>query len=174
MREEMGHADTCRTMLDQKGFAFLTRIYGRSMRPLIWGGQHYVAIAPLKGEPMVSDLLMFTHTLPDGKERNIVHRLVEVRGVGDQRLYITRGDNCLGCEYVRRPEIIGRVAEVHRISGFRPWHIIPARKFTVTAPAYLLYSRIWTAIWPARCLCYRFRAHASAFYNRLLSIFKNK
>lgn len=167
----MAYVPSHRSQLQQNGFV-LSKTYGKSMRPLIWGGCHYVAVVPLDGEPIVGDLLMFTHTLPCGKERNIVHRLVEISVVGDQRLYITRGDNCLGCEYVHRYDIIGRVAEVHRISGFRPWYVIPAGRFSVTDTAYLIYSRFWMAIWPARRLCYRLRARVSAVCYRLLSILK--
>lgn len=153
----MDTVSTSRSLIEQNGFA-LSKTSGRSMRPLIWGGQHCVAVVPLEGEPALGDLLMFKQTLPDGKERSIVHRLVEIRNDSGGPLYITRGDNCLGCETVRREEIIGRVAEVHRISGFRPWHIIPKRKFTVNDTSYRIYSRIWAAIWPARRLYYRIRA----------------
>lgn len=146
------------------------------MCPLLWGGQHCVAVVPIYGEPKIGDLLLFEQILPDegkkGKKVNVVHRLVEIRQDGGERFYITRGDNCLGCEKVRRSEIIGRVAEVHRISGFRPWHIIPAKQFAVTDRAYLRYSRFWAAIWPLRRQCYLLRAHARGLRVRLLSVFK--
>lgn len=140
------------------------------MRPLIWGGQHCVVVTPLESEPKVGDLLLFQSTI-DG--RNVLHRLVEVRQDGNHYLYITRGDNCLVCEKVHREEIIGRVAEVHRISGFRPWHIIPAKQFAVTDRAYLRYSRFWTAIWPIRRQYYLLRAHIRGLRVRLLSLFKS-
>ncbi len=139
-----------------RGFA-LSKTLGSSMRPLIWGGQHYVVVVPLDGEPHVGDLLMFSERQPDGGERRIVHRLVEIRHDGARRCYLTRGDNCLRCESVCREEVIGRVAEVHRLSGFRPWHAIPRRKFAVTDRSYRVYSRIWGAIWPVRRLYYRIR-----------------
>lgn len=144
---------------------------GKSMRPLIWGGQHCVAVAPLEGEPRIGDLLMFVLTR-DGKERNVVHRLVDVRD--DGRIYITRGDNCLAGERVRRSQIIGRVVEVHRVSGFRLWHAIPAKRFAVTDTAYRVYSRFWGAIWPVRRLYYLLRAHAHGACARLLSIFTKR
>lgn len=141
------------------------------MRPLIWGGQHCVAVAPLDGEPQIGDLLMFRQTLPDGSRRNIVHRLIERRHSGGETVYITRGDNCLGCETVGRGDIIGRVAEVHRISGFRPWHAIPAKKFSVTDRSYRLYSRVWSATWPARRLYYLFRAYIGGLRGRIKRLF---
>ena len=142
------------------------------MRPLIWEGEHYVAVTPLKKEePIVGDLLVFKYVLA-GKEIGVVHRLVEIGQSDGQPLYITRGDNCLGCEKVRRSDIIGRVAEVHRLTGFRPWHIIPAKQFAVTDRAYLRYSRLWNAIWPVRRLYYLLRGHANGLRVRLMSIFK--
>lgn len=160
-----------RRQLEHTGFG-LTKISGKSMRPLIWGGQHYVAIVPLEDEePVVGDLLAFKQTF-GGREVGIVHRLVEISKDGDQPIYITRGDNCLCCEIISRSEIIGRVAEVHRISGFRPWHAIPSRQFSVTDPAYLRYSRFWSATWPARRLYYLLRGHVNGLRVRLMSIFK--
>lgn len=166
----MDQATRSRKTIQQNGFA-LSKTSGNSMRPLIWGDQHCVAVAPLDGEPKVGDLLLFQ--LPIG-ERNVVHRLVDIRQNGDHRLYITRGDNCLVCENVRREEIIGRVAEVHRISRFRPWHIIPAKQFAVTDRAYLRYLHFWTAIWPIRRQYYLLRAHIRGLHVRLLSVFKSK
>lgn len=169
----MDYVASRRALLQQKGFA-LSKTYGKSMRPLIWGGQHCVAVVPLEGEPAPGDLLLFVRRL-GGEERNIVHRLVEIRpSAGHGRLYITRGDNCLVCECVQRSEIIGRVAEVHRISGFRPWHAIPSRKFAVTDSAYLIYVRIWSAIWPVRRICYHLRARVGTLASRILTIFKNR
>lgn len=169
----MDTTESCRSLLARNGFA-LTMTSGKSMRPLIWGGQHCVAVTPIDGKPAIGDMLMFRQALPDGKERNIVHRLIGIRQCGDQTIYITRGDNCLGCEQVRCPDIIGRVAEVHRISGYRPWHALPFRKFSVNDPACIIYTRIWTATWPARRVCYILRARADALYVRLRSIFKKK
>lgn len=149
--------DSYRSQIERHGFALL-KTSGSSMRPLIWTGRHYVVVVPVEGEPVPGDILVFEHTHPDGKVTNIVHRLVKVTGDGDGRVYVTRGDNCIACEHVRRSEIIGRVAEVHRIGGYRPWHAVPARQFAVTGRACRLYSRIWAAIWPARRVFYLMRA----------------
>ena len=137
----------------------------------MWGGEHCVAVAPLDSEPAVGDMLLFA-IRSGGAERNVVHRVVEIRQTGDSRLYITRGDNCLGCEYVKRAEIIGRVTEVHRITGFRLRHAIPLKKFTVTCPAYLGYVRLWSAIWPVRRVCYMLRSRVHAIAGRILSIYR--
>lgn len=144
------------------------------MRPLIWGGQHCVAVVPLSGQPMTGDLLMFRHRLTDGKSINIVHRVVECSRTGDDSIYITRGDNCLAVERVHPSEVIGRVVEIHRVSGYRPWHIIPTKKISVYEPAYRIYTRIWLAIWPVRRIAFLLRAHAYGLYSRLRSIIKIK
>ena len=160
-------------LFEKKGFV-IPMTSGQSMRPLIWGGQHCVAVAPIAGEPTVGDILMFRQMQPGGKYKNIVHRLVAIECVGVERRYITRGDNCLATETVRRDDIIGRVAEVHRLSGYRPWHAIHARQFAVTDRAYLRYVRFWTAIWPARRLYYLMRGHVRGLRSRVLRIFKSR
>lgn len=169
----MNYVTSRRSLIKKNGFA-MSKTFGKSMRPLIWGGQHYVVVAPLCSEPVIGDLLMFKQTLADGKERNIVHRLIEIRHIGDKPVYITRGDNCFGCEKVCQEEIIGRVTEVHRLSGFRPWHILPVKKFSVSDSAYLIYSRIWAAIWPVRRQYYILRGYFRGLCTRLLTIFKRK
>ena len=168
----MNYIDSRRSLIETNGFA-LSMTTGRSMRPLIWGGQHCVAVAPLKGHPSKGDLLMFRHRLPDGKRINVVHRVVEFSGACDDCVYITRGDNCLGIERVSPSELIGRVVEIHRVSGYRPWHIIPSKKISVNDPAYRIYTRIWLALWPARRIAYLLRAHVYGLYSRLRSILSN-
>lgn len=167
----MDYVTSRRSLIQQNGFA-MSMTSGKSMRPLIWGGQHCVVVVPLEREPVIGDMLMFKQTQPDGKERNIVHRLIEIRRRYDQRIYITRGDNCLGSERVHPSEVIGRVVEIHRISGYRPWHIIPSKKISVNDPAYIRYSRIWCAIWPVRRIYYLIRSYVYTLYSRIRSILK--
>ncbi|MDE6309312.1 MAG: hypothetical protein K2L93_03820 [Muribaculaceae bacterium] len=157
-------------LLLQNGFV-VPNTSGSSMRPLLWGRHHRVVVVPLSGEPEVDDLLFFSYSTQAGV-KNVVHRLVDVKDENGERIYITRGDNCLNCESVRRGDIIGRVAEVHRLSGFRPWHAIPQRKFAMTDRSYLRYSRVWAATWPARRLCYLLRAHVRGVCARLRSIYR--
>lgn len=168
----MDYVESRRSMIEQKGFG-LSMTHGSSMRPLIWGDRHCVAVAPLRSDPEPGDLLMF-RDVRGSHEINIVHRLVEIRQTGDRCLYITRGDNCLGSETVSRDRIIGRVTEVHRLSGFRPWYAIPGRRFTMEDPAYLAYSRVWAATWTLRRVCYLIRAHANGMRARIMSLFRRK
>lgn len=161
-------------LFEKNGFALSSVTCGNSMRPIIWGGQHCVAFAPVDGEPVVGDILVFRPSNAANQKTYVVHRLVAVEGVGDGRRYITRGDNCLATETVRRDEIVGRVAEVHRLSGYRPWHAVRARQFTVTDRAYIRYVRFWTAIWPARRLYYLMRGHVRGLRSRVLKLIKSK
>ncbi len=155
-----------RDILSKNGFA-LSKTYGVSMRPLIWGGDHFVALAPLDKEPTVGDLLMFRIDKTGGEEKNILHRLVEIRRDGSVPVYITRGDNCVACERVRREEIIGRVVEIHRLSRWHPWHILPMKRIRVSGLPYRAYSRFWSLIWPLRRLAYILR-------NRSRRLFRNR
>lgn len=125
-----------------------------------------MAVAPLTEEPRRGDLLMFREARAN-REINIVHRLVEVVEEDGHTVYSTRGDNCLHTEKFGRDQIIGRVTEVHRLSGFRPWFVIPTRRFTVDGRAYRVYSRVWAMTWPVRRLYYLARAHANGLRVRL-------
>ena len=55
---------------------------GSSMRPLIWGGEHCVAVAPLDGEPVPGDILMFRYG-SGSAARSIVHRLLAIQSPGE-------------------------------------------------------------------------------------------
>lgn len=145
------------------GFA-INRTKGQSMRPLIWQGEHYVVVVPLVGEPAVGDLLLFRRG-----GLFVLHRLVATQGPGAERVYITRGDNCEEPETVRADELIGRAAEVHRIGGWRPWHALWRRKFTVADAAYRRYCRLWAALWPVRRQYYRLRRRLYSIKAKLKS-----
>ena len=131
----------------------LSMTQGSSMRPLLWGGKHCVVVVPLDESPRPGDVLMFRY-IKEGETINVVHRLVDIRPNG---VLITRGDNCAGAEVIRFEDIIGRVTEVHRMGGFRPWYVIPGKKFTVDGRSFRLYSYIWGVLWPLRKHYYRFR-----------------
>ncbi len=168
----MDSASERRSQIAKNGFG-LSMTHGISMRPLIWGGRHCVAVAPLGGELKVGDMLMFVQKQGD-HEISVVHRLIEIRRHGDRNLYVTRGDNCLVGETVRPEEVIGRVVEVHRIGGYRPWYVIGSEKFTVEDAAYLRYTRIWSAIWPVRRIYYKIRGRLDAMRARYIPIFRKE
>ena len=145
-----------RRQIEKQGFG-LSMTRGRSMRPLIWGGSHCVVVAPLSGHPDSGDIVMFRQKR-EGGEISIVHRVVEVKRDSDGAiLYVTRGDNCLYSETSRPEDVIGRVVEVVRTVGYRPWFVIGSRDFKVTDAAYKRYVGFWTAIWPLRRIYYMVR-----------------
>lgn len=144
-------ASALREQIARHGF-ILNTTAGSSMRPLIWSGEHCVVVAALAAAPEIGDLLLFDH-----EGRKVLHRLVEIRRTGPEPLYITRGDNRAATEAIRFGDIIGRVAEVHRLGGFRPWHAVWRSKFSVTDAAYRRYSRLWSVLWPLRSPLYRLR-----------------
>lgn len=162
----MGKVNESRMLLQQRGFT-IPRTSGSSMRPLIWGENHCVVVIPLEAEPRVGDIIMFIQR-QGAKEISVVHRVVRIEGAAADRVYITRGDNCLQCETVRSDEVVGRVAEVHRLSGYRPWHAIPFRKFGVDDRCFILYTRLWSALWPVRRLYYIGRAYGRVLLSRVL------
>lgn len=125
-----------------------------------------MVVTPLEAEPRVGDIIMFIQR-QGAKEISVVHRVVRIAGHAADSVYITRGDNCLQCETVRPDEVVGRVAEVHRLSGYRPWHAIPFRKFRADDRCFQLYTRLWSALWPARRLYYIGRAYGRALLSRV-------
>lgn len=155
IRPTMSRASAMRRQIEQAGFG-LSATHGTSMRPLIWGGRHCVAVAPMEREPEAGELLMFTQRRGE-REINIVHRLVEVRHDGGRTLYVTRGDNCRESETVSPDEVVGRVVEVIRTGGFRPWYAVWSRRFATSGRSHRAYTRVWTAIWPARKAWYGLR-----------------
>lgn len=160
------YISSCRRQIEQNGFA-LVFPRGVSMRPLIWGGQHSVAVIPLDSEPRRGELIVFTMMRENG-EAGIVHRLVDVRmNENGESVYVMRGDNNLVCEYINGSQIIGRVSEVHRLGGIRPWYIIPQRKFTVRDRSYRVYSKVWSLSWPLRRMIYLLRAHTYGLIARI-------
>ena len=82
------YVESRRSLIEQNGFG-LSMTQGTSMRPLIWGGRHCVAVAPLTEEPRRGDLLMFREARAN-REINIVHRLVEVVEEDGHTVYSTR------------------------------------------------------------------------------------
>lgn len=155
-----------RAQLEQNGFA-LPKTSGNSMRPLIWADQHRVVVTPVNSPVQTGDILMFVH-YTNGHRHTVLHRVVSISSTNaGTPVYTTRGDNCLTTETVTPDCIIGRVAEVHRISGYRPWHALPLGKFAVTHPACRAYTRIWLASWPVRRLIYLARYHFQTIFARL-------
>ena len=80
---------------------------GTSMLPLLREPDK-VTLAPLQDEVAVGDVVLFRY----GKQ-HILHRIVAIDG--DE--VTMQGDNCYGCEHVRRGDIVARLVSVTRRSG---------------------------------------------------------
>jgi len=83
---------------------------GVSMLPLISGTSDIIRLRPLRAdeEPVAGDVYLFCLM-----GHHIVHRLM--RREGD--IYVFRGDNCYGCERVRRQDILARLTLVEHADG---------------------------------------------------------
>lgn len=158
-------ASDLRRVIGQMGFT-VSYPRGSSMRPLIWQDQHYVVVSKLEQAPKIGDILVFEHIRGD-RTAYIVHRLVGIEDIDGTKVYVMRGDNCIGSERIREEDIIGIVTEIYRNGAWRPWHALPCKHITMRHSAYRLYSSLWTKSWPARKQLYKFRAKLAQIKHRL-------
>ncbi|MGN0806253.1 MAG: S24/S26 family peptidase [Candidatus Coproplasma sp.] len=83
----------------------ITRVTGVSMLPLLRQGKDTVFIS--KGLPKKGEVALYEGT--DGKTC-VLHRVIAVKG----EIYIFRGDNCVGKEYVPKDKILGVLERIWR------------------------------------------------------------
>lgn len=107
---------------------------GVSMVPLIREGKNYVAVERLDTDPKVNDILLFEQ-VRNGEKKCILHRLVKIQKDVQGMIYVTRGDNCVGCEYISREDIIGRVVAIYSVKG--------GRVKKPCEPMYMAFLQIW-------------------------------
>lgn len=158
-------ASDLRRVIGMLGFV-VAHIKGVSMRPLIWQNGHYAVIKRLEGKPEIGAILAFEHIRREATAY-IVHRLIAIEDIDGTEIYVMRGDNCLNCERIREEDIIGEVAEIYRIGGWRPWHALPKSHFTTSDKSYLLYSKIWDKTWPMRKRLYKLKGTLSKIKHKL-------
>lgn len=107
---------------------------GISMRPMLRAGKDTVLISPIVGRLKKYDVPLYRRG-----EDYVLHRVVEVREEG----YVICGDNCLVKELdVTDDQLVGV------LSGFRRGK----RYVALDSRSYLLYAKIWVAIYPIRRL----------------------
>ena len=147
-------ASSYRTLLNEIGIV-VSFTKGVSMWPLIKQGRNYVAIKPLEGEPKNNDILLFEQ-IRKGETTCILHRLIRKNG----DVYVTRGDNCINCEYIRREDIIGKVTDIYKRGSEK--HI------SVTDNGSLFYVRFWNMIWPVRLCLYKTRNAVAKVLKKIL------
>lgn len=113
---------------------------GVSMEPLLHDKRKknatHVLIMPVTEVCKVGDMpLVFMN---DG--RYILHRIIRVDEKAGKIFYQTRGDNCIGSEYVSQESVLGVVSEIYYKN----------KTVKVTDKNYNRYVRIWMKLYPIR------------------------
>lgn len=105
---------------------------GVSMRPMLREGRDTILISPVSDRLKKYDVPLYRRG-----EAYVLHRVVGVSEDG----YVICGDNCSQREYdVTDAQIVGV------LSGFRR-----GKKYVaIDSPCYLLYAKVWVAIYPVR------------------------
>ena len=123
---------------------------GISMQPLVRRRRDYVTVVPLRREPQISDIVLFT----DSKNRYCVHRINKIDG-GKVR---TLGDNCFDYDgWTDIKDIRGLVISLER----------NGKKYNLDSPAFRFYGKARMAILHLRRIRHFFAKHFWSAYNRL-------
>ncbi len=126
---------------------YVTQVRGVSMYPMLRYRKDPILIHPLDGPVRPYDVVVYALT-----DRYVVHRVLEVH----PDLYVIRGDNCVGKEYVPRRLVVGIVVGFWRFGRYVP----------VTNGLYRAYSRLWVALNPLVRLAHRVRGLGVAVIRR--------
>lgn len=105
---------------------------GRSMLPMLRQGKDTVELKKAPERLKKYDLPMYMGL--NGKY--VMHRIVNVM----DDYYVCLGDNTYAYEKVTRDRIVAVVCAFYRGS----------KRISVDAPGYLLYCRVWCAVYPVR------------------------
>lgn len=127
---------------------YVTQVRGVSMYPMLRYRKDPVLIHPVSGELKPYDVAVYAKT-----DRYVVHRVLEVR----EDIYVIRGDNCIGKEYVPKRDIRGVVVGFWRFGRYVP----------VENRVYRVYSHVWVAINPLVRVAHWCRRLAGAVKSRL-------
>lgn len=139
------------------GRPVITFTSGVSMEPLLHDKRKknatHVLVVPVEGLCSVGDMSLAL--LKDG--RYIIHRIIRVDERNGQVYYVTRGDNCIGSEYIPQEAVLGVVKEIY---GKR-------KTVKVTDKGYLRYVKVWMKLYPLRRLGMRMRGLLQLVYHKL-------
>ena len=131
---------------------------GVSMEPLLHDKRKknatHVLIVPVTGICQVGDMPLAL--LPDG--RYILHRIIRIDKKQDKVIYVTRGDNCVGCEYVPQQAVYGVVREIYYKND---------KTVKVTDKKYQRYVKVWMQLYPIRKFFMRCRGLIGRVYRKV-------
>ena len=131
---------------------------GVSMEPLLHDKRKknatHVLIVPITGICQVGDMPLAL--LPDG--RYILHRIIRIDKKQDKVIYVTRGDNCVGCEYVPQQAVYGVVREIYYKND---------KTVKVTDKKYQRYVKVWIQLYPIRKFFMRCRGLIGRVYRKV-------
>ena len=135
----------------QAGRPVISFTTGVSMEPLLHDKRKknatHVLIVPVTDICKVGDMpLVF---MKDG--RYVLHRIIRVDKKDGKVFYQTRGDNCIGSEYVSQDAVYGVVKEIY----------YKKRTVKVTDKAYNVYVKIWMSSYPIRTIWKKARGFIS-------------
>lgn len=139
----------------QKTGEYVTQVRGVSMFPMLRYRKDPVLIHPVVGELKPYDVAVYAKT-----DRYVVHRVLEVR----DNLYVIRGDNCIGKEYIPKCDIRGIVVGFWRFGRYIP----------VENTLYKIYAHVWVAINPLVRHMHRCKSLASAVKRTVYSLCRQK
>lgn len=139
------------------GHSVISFTSGVSMEPLLHDKRKknatHVLIVPVTGICQVGDMPLAL--LPDG--RYILHRIIRVNKKQDKVIYVTRGDNCVGCEYVPQEAVYGVVREIYYKNN---------KTVKVTDKKYQRYVKVWMRLYPIRKFFMRCRGLVGRVYRK--------
>ena len=140
------------------GRSVLSFTSGVSMEPLLHDKRKknatHVLIVPITGICQVGDMPLAL--LPDG--RYILHRIIRIDKKQDKVIYVTRGDNCVGCEYVPQEAVYGVVREIYYKND---------KTVKVTDKKYQRYVKVWMQLYPIRKFFMRCRGLIGRVYRKV-------
>ena len=140
------------------GHSVISFTSGVSMEPLLHDKRKknatHVLIVPVTGICQVGDMPLAL--LPDG--RYILHRIIRIDKKQDKVIYVTRGDNCVGGEYVPQEAVYGVVREIYYKND---------KTVKVTDKKYQRYVKVWMQLYPIRKFFMRCRGLIGRVYRKV-------
>lgn len=128
---------------------------GTSMEPLLHDKRKknatHVLVVPATEPLHIGDMPLVQFS----DEVYMLHRVIRIE---QGPIYVTRGDNCIGCEYIEPEQVLGVVTEIYEGS----------KKICVTDKNYLRYVKRRIKNYPIRRMWFRIRSFASKVKRKVL------